>query len=75
MDDWKTINQKYRAILKEKKFIPGAYYRAVTIDGDIFDGILTFVNIWTVELQIGESFKSFSRGCTKLVKLTNLERE
>jgi hypothetical protein len=75
MDNWTAINIKFKQILKEKRYTPGAWYRAVTIDGDIFDGVLTFVSNTTVELQIGNSFKAFNRSTTKLVKHSSLERE
>ena len=75
MDNWTAINIKFKQILKEKRFTPGARYRAITIDGDIFDGVLTFVSNTTVELQIGDSFKPFNRGTTKLVKSSSLESE
>lgn len=41
MDNWKAIKEKYNAILKEGKLIPAVFYRAVTCDGDIYDGVLT----------------------------------
>lgn len=50
------------------KLILGEYYRAVTCDGDIYDGILTFSNRYKAELQIGNDFRSFNRSYTKLVK-------
>lgn len=57
---------------KEIKLIPGAYYRAVTIDGDIHDGILTYISKTKIELQSGNEFRSFSRGWTEL-RIVNLD--
>lgn len=68
MDNWKAIKEKYNAILKEGKLIPGGFYRAVTCDGDIYDGVLTYASRGKAELQIGSEFRSFNRDYTKLVK-------
>lgn len=69
MENWKAIKSQYISIIKGK-LIPGEYYRAVTCDGDIYDGILTFLNRYKAELQTGNDFRSFNLSSTKLVKYT-----
>lgn len=75
MVKWDRLNEKHKSYLQEKHYTPGAYYRAFTIDGDTYDGILVFISKTTIELQSGNSFKTFNRGLTRIVKLSNPEFE
>lgn len=75
MVNWDRLNSKTQAYLQKNRLTPGSLYRAVTSDGDIYDGVLTFVSDRTVELQSGNSFKSFCRSRTKLVRILYLDCE
>lgn len=69
------LNEKYKSLMQERHYTPGAYYRAFTIDGDTYDGILTYISKTTIELQIDNSFKTFNRDLSRIVKLYNPEGE
>lgn len=71
--NWGQLKHKFNKIMESTKYVPGHYYRALTFDGDIYDGRLTLVTDSTIELQIGDSFKSFNRGTTEFVKLPSLD--
>lgn len=75
MVKWDKLNEKYKTFIQEKHYTYGAYYRAFTRDGDTYDGILTYISKTTIELQIGNSFKTFNRGLSRIVKLSNPEGE
>lgn len=71
IDNWNSIYKKYKSILKNTKLINGKKYRAITCDGEIFDGIMTYHSQGKAELQNGSDFKSFNRENTKLHLISN----
>lgn len=75
MAKFDKLNDKYKNYLLPKNFNTGELYRAVSIDGDIYDGVLTFDSDTTVELMQGDSFRTFNKGLTRFVKLSNLAGE
>lgn len=72
MTKFERLNDKYKNYFIPKKYITGEWYRVVTIDGDIYDGILTFDSETTAELMNGDSFRTFNKALTRFVKLSNL---
>ena len=72
MAKFDKLNDKYKNYLLPKNFNTGELYRAVSIDGDIYDGVLTFDSDTTVELMDGDSFKSFNKALTRFVQISNL---
>jgi len=64
MIDYAKIEQAYHKMFAPRK---GAIYRAVTIDGDIVDGRLTYCDDHKAEIQTAVGFRSFNRCNTKLI--------
>ena len=62
--DYAKVDRAYRKMFAPRK---GTIYRAVTIDGDIVDGRLTYCDDRKAEIQTSEGFRSFNLSCTKLI--------
>lgn len=62
--DFAKIEQAYHKMFAPRK---GATYRAVTIDGDVVDGRLTYCDDCKAEIKTAEGFRSFNRCNTKLI--------
>lgn len=63
--DYGKIEQAYQKIYARLQ--NGLRYRAVTCDGDIVDGRLTYSNPEKAEIQTDSGFRTFNRSNTKLL--------
>ncbi len=68
--NWDEIDSKFKRIIEGANFRNGKQYRAVTAEGDIYNGIMTYHCASKVELQIKNDFKSFNRCNTKIVLIS-----
>ena len=71
--NWERLNARYYEIMGGGPLQPGRMYRAVTLDGDICDGLLTLHLGNRVELQTGSCFRSFNMQNTKLILIESTE--
>jgi hypothetical protein len=72
-EDWRDVNRRFRAIMRDAKLSNGFRYRAITCDNDIFEGRLTYSSPDTAELHTETGFRSFSRSNTKLILIESTD--
>jgi hypothetical protein len=72
-EDWRDVNRRFRAIMRDAKLSNGFRYRAITCDNDIFEGRLTYSSPDTAELHTESGSRSFSRSNTKLILIESTD--